>query len=125
MFKVPEIIVSTSRKLRKNMTKSETKLWDKIRWNKLWVKVLRQKPIYVYTQNSWLDRFIIADFYLHSQKIIIEIDGKIHEEIEVLELDKHKEILLKNLWYEVIRFTNNQIENDIDFVVSKIKLFLP
>ncbi|MGB2110982.1 MAG: DUF559 domain-containing protein [Patescibacteria group bacterium] len=40
---------------------------------------------------------MIADFYLHSKKIIIEIDGEIHEQIEVLELDKHKEILLKNL----------------------------
>lgn len=125
MIKVPDIIVEASRKLRKNMTISENKLWNEIRWNKLWVKFLRQKPIHVYREATGLNRFIIADFYLHSQKMIIEIDWSVHDISEVLELDQHKEKLLESLWYKVIRFTNNEIDNDINFVVSNIKSFLP
>lgn len=107
------------------MTISENKLWNEIRWNKLWVKFLRQKPIHVYREATGLNRFIIADFYLHSQKMIIEIDWSVHDISEVLELDKHKEKLLESLWYKVIRFTNNEIDNDINLVVSNIKSFLP
>ena len=92
----PEIIVDTSRKLRINMTRAEKVLWNELKEKKIWYKFQRQKPLYLYTENSWLDRYIIPDFYCVSEKLIIEIDWNIHEKKEVLLLDKEKEKLIKN-----------------------------
>jgi very-short-patch-repair endonuclease len=84
-------------------------------------KFLRQKPIYVYTENSWLDRFIIADFYCHSKKIVIEIDWSIHNLPEILKLDLHKEELLENLWIKTVRIQNEEIFENINNVLEKIR----
>jgi len=105
-MKTPDIIKETARKLRKNMTDSEVILWSFIKWWKIWVSFLRQKPIYVFTEDSWLDRYIIPDFYCYKNKIILEIDWSIHNLKEVYELDNYKENLLKNMWFKVIRIKN-------------------
>ena len=125
MKAMPGIIKETARKLRKNMTKSEKVLWENIRrWNILWKQFQKQKPIYVYTENSWLARYIISDFYCAESKLIIELDWNIHDLKEVLELDNYKEKLLTNIWYKVIRFKNEEIFNNIDKVLEKIKIEL-
>ncbi len=124
MVKVPDIIKEASKKLRKNMTDSEKKLWYEIHRNKLWVKFLRQKPIYVYTENSGLDRFIIPDFVSLWEKIIIEVDGGIHTVEEILSLDTVKESLIKRLWYRIIRFTNEEIGNNIYSCIERLEQFI-
>lgn len=121
MIHIPEIIKETARNLRNNMTPSEIKLWKYIKDKDIWVRFMRQKPIYVYTENSWLDRFIIADFYCREKKFIIEVDGNIHNLKEVLEVDKHKEELLKNLSIKVMRIKNSEIESNINTVINEIK----
>jgi very-short-patch-repair endonuclease len=103
------------------MTKSERIFWEAIRWDILWERVLRQKIFYAYTEYSWLDRFIIPDFYIAKKKLIIEIDWSIHKVSDVLKLDKVKEELILNKWFDIIRFTNNEIEKDIGTVIQKIK----
>lgn len=118
---IPEIINITARKLRKNMTKAEIQLWSHIKNKSLWVKFMRQRPIYVYTENSWLDRFVIPDFYCAEKQIIIELDWWIHWEKEVLELDREKEKLLAGKWIKVIRFKNEEIYENIWEVLVKIK----
>ena len=120
-MKIPDIIKEASKKLRNNMTKSEIILWQYIKNWKLWVKFLRQKPIYVFSENNWLDRFLIPDFYCYEKKLIIEIDGSIHYLKEVINLDIEKEKILNNLWYKVIRITNNEINNNIKNALLKIK----
>ncbi len=50
-MKIPDIIKETARKLRKNMTESEIILWSFIKWWKIWVSFLRQKSIYVFTED--------------------------------------------------------------------------
>ena len=120
-MKIPDVIKEASKNLRNSMTKSEVILWQYIKSWKLWVKFLRQKPIYVFSENNWLDRFLIPDFYCYEKKLIIEIDGSIHYLKEVLNLDKEKEKILNNLWYKVIRITNNEINNNIKNALLKIK----
>ena len=120
-MKIPDVIKEASKNLRNSMTKSEVILWQYIKSWKLWVKFLRQKPIYVFTENNWLDRFLIPDFYCYEKKLIIEIDGSIHYLKEVLNLDIEKEKILNNLWYKVIRITNNEINNNIKNALLKIK----
>ncbi len=75
---VPHIIKQTAQNLRNQMTQSEILLWNILKTDEIWVRFNRQKPLYVYTENSWLHRFIIADFYCGARKLIIEVDGWIH-----------------------------------------------
>ena len=117
------IIKETARKLRQNMTEAEKILWDKLRAKRLSYKFYRQKPIFVFKENSWLDRFIIADFYFPEIKLIIELDWNIHNIEETYLLDLEKEILLKNRWFKVIRFKNSEIYNDLNSVLEKIKTY--
>ena len=122
MIWMPDIIKIAARNLRKNMTPAEIKLWEYIRKLKILNKQFqKQKPIFIYEENSWLPRYIIADFYCAESKLIIELDGSIHDIKEILVLDKYKEKLLINLWYKIIRFRNEEIFENIDWVVEKIK----
>ena len=123
-MKVPNIIKDIARKLRKNMTESEIILWSFIRWWKIWAKFLRQKSICIFTEDSWLNRYIIPDFYCYDKKIILEIDWSIHNLKEVYLLDLHKEKLLENMWFKVIRIKNEDIKNNINNVINIIKWYI-
>lgn len=124
MYIVPNNIIEIWRKLRLNMTESEKKIWNELRNKKLWVKFLRQNPMYVFTENNWLNRFIIPDFYCKEKNLILEIDWNIHNLEEVLELDLEKEKLVNNLWIKVIRIKNEDILNNLYNVLNKIKIYL-
>jgi len=97
MYHTPDYIVEIARKLRENMTNAEKILWEHIRSKKLGVKFLRQNPMYVLTEDTGQHRFVIPDFYCKEKRLIIEVDGSIHDFPEVLELDKYKEKLVQNL----------------------------
>ena len=121
MKKIPKIIIETSRKLRKEMTETEKILWNKLKSKQLKnIKFIRQMPVYVYTENSWLDRYIIPDFLCREFKLIIELDWSIHNLKKIYELDKYKEKLLLNLWYTIIRFKNEEIYNNLEKSLNKI-----
>jgi leucyl-tRNA synthetase len=103
------------------MTEAEKILWKELRAKRLnWLKFWRQNPIYVFTENSWLDRYIIPDFLCSEYKIIIELDWNIHDIDEIYILDKEKEKILGNIWYTIIRFKNQEIFNNISNVLQKI-----
>jgi very-short-patch-repair endonuclease len=116
----PEIIKETARKLRQNMTEAEKILWEKIRAKRLWIKFYRQRPVMVMIENSMQDRYIIPDFYSPDNKIIIEIDWSIHDVEKIYLLDIKKEKLLKNKWYKVIRFRNEEIFENLKGVLEVI-----
>ncbi|HPJ15073.1 MAG TPA: DUF559 domain-containing protein [Spirochaetota bacterium] len=99
-----------SRELRKNMTDAEKKIWFGY-LKLLQVNVVRQKPI---------DHFIV-DFYIPDYKLIIEIDGKIHNTRERKECDIFKENMLKVYGLSVLRITNDVIIYDFDNAVKLIK----
>lgn len=124
MYIVPNNIIEIWRKLRLNMTESEKKIWNELRNKKLWVKFLRQNPMYIFTENNWLNRFIIPDFYCKEKNLILEIDWNIHNLEEVLELDLEKEKLVNNLWIKVIRIKYEDILNNLYNVLNKIKTYL-
>jgi very-short-patch-repair endonuclease len=104
------------------MTPAEKALWEEIRrWKIYWKQFQKQKPIFVYKENSKLSRYIIADFICLEDKLIIELDGSIHNIPEVLQLDKYKEQLLENLWFRVLRFKNVEVFDDLEDVLWKIE----
>ena len=97
--------------LRKSMTEAERLLWNKLRNSRLnGYKFRRQHPI---------NRFI-ADFYCHEARLIVEIDGEIHNEARNKEHDDGRTYELQELNIRVIRFTNQEIFNSIDMVLNTI-----
>lgn len=95
--------------LRTNQTRAESLLWDKIRGKKIRGRqFLRQRPIGNY----------IVDFLCMELKLVIEIDGLIHELNK--DLDRFRQEQLELLGFKVVRFTNKEVEEDIHNVVQKI-----
>ena len=98
----------TARKLRKEPTPAERKLWAYIRNDKLGVNFRRQHAIGNF----------IPDFVCIKKKLIIELDGSQHLEQE--EYDEERTKYLNSLGYKVIRFWNNEVTNNIDGVILAI-----
>ncbi|TAG57482.1 MAG: DUF559 domain-containing protein [Cytophagales bacterium] len=104
-------IKEKARELRKNQTDAEQTLWYALRGEQLGVKFRRQQVIDVF----------IADFVNLNTKLIIEVDGGIHLDSDVKKYDEYRTEVLRNLGYTVVRFTNEEVENDLDSVVEKIR----
>ncbi|GAT64027.1 endonuclease domain-containing protein [Paludibacter jiangxiensis] len=98
--------------LRKNMTPAETKLWENLNKSQLGVRFKAQHPIDIF----------VADFYCHKFKLVIEIDGGIHEYQQAYDDGRTAE--LEKWGLTVIRFTNEEVLNDIEKVVDSIKRYL-
>jgi very-short-patch-repair endonuclease len=122
---IPDIIKIAARNLRKNMTNSEELIWGELKTKKLWYKFLRQKPLYLYTEDSWLDRYIIPDFVCLDLKLVLEIDWNVHDKEDVYLLDIEKEKLLNQKWFKVIRIRNEEIQNNIQNTIEKIVASFP
>jgi very-short-patch-repair endonuclease len=104
-----------ARQLRNNSTKSEIKLWKYLRNGQMFgYDFHRQKPI---------DNFI-ADFYCYQLRLVIELDGITHQDEEVLKKDALKEQKLNELGFTVVRFSDNQVMNDIENVIRTIENFI-
>lgn len=63
----------------------------------------------------------IADFYCHQLKLVIEIDGGIHQSADQKEYDIGREAELEHWGIKVIRFTNGEVENNIIHVKNEIE----
>ncbi len=107
-----------SSELRKNPTRSEKIFWAEVRNRKvLGKKFLRQYPIFFLYVNK--QRFFVADFYCHEQRIVVEIDGKSHDYQK--EYDDLRTHLINNLDVNVVRFKNEEIEKDVHQVSDRLK----
>ena len=106
-----------ARDLRQNHTGAEKMLWEKLRNRRFRnLKFLRQHPIYYKFDNQ--RKFFIADFYCHEIKLVIEIDGKIHNKQIAYDQIRTEIINLKKI--NVIRFTNEEIYQNINLVLKKL-----
>jgi very-short-patch-repair endonuclease len=95
--------------LRKNMTIPEKVLWEKLKDRKLFnTKFRRQHPV----------SFFIVDFYCHEHKLVIEVDGEIHETNRDYDLGRTAE--LNKFGIKVLRFTNDEVFTNIDSIIEKI-----
>jgi len=101
-----------ARQLRKELTPAERKLWAVLRNDQLGVSFRRQHAIGPY----------IADFCCIKKKLIVELDGSQH--LEQVEYDNARTVYLETQGYRVLRFWNNEIQKDLNGVVSKIQLAL-
>jgi very-short-patch-repair endonuclease len=103
-------IILTARYLRKNSTKAENIFWQAVRNRKInSKKFYRQYPISFEYYGQ--QRHFIADFYCHECKLVVEIDGGIHEKQK--DYDKLRTEIINKLGMTVIRFKNEDVENDL------------
>ena len=91
------------------MTPEERMLWQKIRANKLDVHFRRQHVIEGY----------IADFYCHSARLAVELDGVQHEKRQMV--DGMRDEGLARLGVKTLRFTNQEVRDDLNAIVMRIK----
>jgi very-short-patch-repair endonuclease len=109
------VLIQKARDLRKNMTLPEKILWSRLRSKKIkGYKFRRQYPVYDY----------IVDFYCDEFKLIVEVDGDIHNIAENKEYDDKREHILKINGYQILRFTNYEIETNVNSVTQRIRTFI-
>lgn len=99
-------------KLRREATESEKIIWEELKQSQLGVKFIRQ-----YSIKNW-----VVDFYCPEQKLVIEVDGDVHESTQIA--DKHRDRFLMSMGMRVIRVKNEEIVDNIGEVVEKIKGYI-
>ncbi|MGE5382769.1 MAG: endonuclease domain-containing protein [Omnitrophica WOR_2 bacterium] len=110
-FKSSKASFEVAKGLRRYQTSAELLLWEALRSRKVnGMKFRRQHPI----------RSFIVDFYCHEAQLIIELDGSIHDQPEVVERDSMRTTAFEELQLKVIRFRNEEVVNDLNSVINKI-----
>lgn len=109
------------RELRKYATLAEKIFWEQVRDRRfLGLKFYRQHPIFV--DDNGRETFFVADFYCHEKKMVVEIDGRIHDYQK--RHDEMREELIREKAIFVKRFHNEEIEGDIQEVMRKLKEYV-
>ncbi len=109
---ITEPLKSTARRLRKRQTKSEKLLWQALRNRQLsGLKFLRQNPI----------GHSIVDFYCHENRLVIEIDGGIHLNVDVKDRDKFRQKMIEDYGIRFFRCTANEVESNLEGVLAGIQ----
>jgi very-short-patch-repair endonuclease len=101
--------ITRARRLRRASTVAERLLWAELR--KLNLNFRRQVPIGRY----------IADFAQHELRLIIEVDGPVHDEPDVAIKDEHRAAWLTGQGYRILRFRDLDVVNDLAQIVQRIE----
>jgi len=100
------------KKLRLNLTPAEAFLWKHLK-----AKQLENQR---FTKQHSIGNYIV-DFYCASHKLIIELDGELHNNPSSEEYDENRTTYLENLGYKVIRFENKMVFDFLPSVLQEIK----
>jgi very-short-patch-repair endonuclease len=100
-----------ARQLRNNPTPAETRLWFFLRAGNLGVKFRRQAAIGAY----------VVDFVCFSHRLIVELDGPQHITDDGQNYDIRRTEWLSSRGFRVMRFRNQELDDEIQLVVAKIK----
>ncbi len=95
--------------LRRFQTDHELKLWERLKGKRLGFPVLQQQILLGY----------IVDFYCPHSRTVVEVDGSIHDKRKAYDARRDKR--MRDFGHNVMRFTNHQVDHDIEFVVRTIR----
>lgn len=104
------ILKEFAKRNRKNMTLAESVLWDCLRCNSTEHKFLRQYIIGDY----------IVDFISRDDGLVIEVDGAYHSEPRQIEDDRIRQEWIESKGYHFLRFTNEEVLYDTEYVLNTI-----
>lgn len=110
----PALFRDRARRLRREATDAERKLWAGLRGHQIGVKFRRQHPIGEF----------IADFVSLEAKVIVEVDGGQHDRDANRRADAQRSQYLEGRGYTILRFWNSEVMEDIDAVLARIADFL-
>ncbi len=99
------------KKLRNSATPQEIILWSRLKRKQLKYKFRRQQSFGKY----------IVDFYCPKKKLIIELDGWQHKKEFSGEYEKERTVFLESLSLKILRFWNNDINDNLESVILKIE----
>jgi very-short-patch-repair endonuclease len=109
-FNAKPKILKAAKILRDNMTSSENIIWERLKGKQICgVRFRRQHPIDIF----------IADFYCHEARLVVEIDGEVHENQKDYDIGRSAEMEKYDIL--VIRFINIQVQTEIDNVIRTIE----
>jgi len=104
-----------SRRLRREMTDAEQRLWYRLRRKQLHdVQFYRQKPL----------GDCVVDFYAPAVGLVVEVDGSQHFEAAAMVADERRSAALRRMGLDVLRFDNRQVLLETDAVVEEIWRFI-
>jgi very-short-patch-repair endonuclease len=109
-----EKLKPVAREMRYKPTEAENILWQRLRRHDL--------RGYKFRRQHSIERFIV-DFYCSRARLVIEVDGPVHQ-YQAKE-DKIRQEYLGSLGLKVLRFSNEDVLNNIDEVIKRIILCLP
>ena len=107
--KISRELHERARELRRNMTSAEKSLWEKLRYNRLNGLQFRRQQI--------IDGYIV-DFYCHSKALIVEVDGDIHHAQKDYDSERDNNLLARG--FSILRFTNEEVNDDLAKALQKI-----
>ena len=102
--------LAQAKELRRNMTMAERCLWEEVRGNRLDGLHFRRQQI--------IAGFIV-DFYCHAARLVIEIDGPVHDRQP--DHDAERTHILESMGLRVMRFTNDAVLEELSMVLRQIK----
>lgn len=103
-----------ARELRNDATLAKSILWTYLKNEPLGFKLRRQHPYSIY----------ILNFYCHSVKPVIEVDGSMHNKVDVKSNDEQRQITLQNNGLADLRFQNDTVIKTPEIVISEMENFL-
>ena len=103
------------RLLRMTETPTERMLWKELKG--------KQLEGYRFRQQHGFGPYVL-DFYCPSLRLCIELDGEIHTEDRVKQKDEERTIFLKENRIKVLRFRNEEVEQNINDVLERIKDYI-
>jgi len=102
--------------LRNGMTEAEKLLWSRLRNRQVkGFKFRRQHPI---------NEFVV-DFFCYDAKLVIELDGSVHDDLHQSERDKERTRILNIMGLSEMRFRNEEVINNLEDVIFLIAKNLP
>ena len=111
-----ENLLKNARELRRVDTRAEQQAWVLLRDRRMFgLKFRRQFPIESY----------IVDFYCDELKLVVELDGGVHDDPDQARNDEIRNIHLKELGYRVLRVPNGMVMRAPDQFAAEIRRFFP
>lgn len=78
---------------------------------------------YTFNRQKPLDRYIV-DFYCKPLNLVIEVDGIYHNEPSQIIKDKERQQILESLGLNFLRFTEQQVSKDMEWVIVQIEKYI-
>ena len=114
-YNAEEQTFDNAKRLRKEMTAAEKFLWKIVRRKAIQgFKFRRQHPIDYY----------VADFYCHKVKLVVEVDGDIHDLEEIRIKDENRDAAMRKYGLKILRVKNEDVLFNAELVVKEIEKYL-